>query len=61
MLKGCNEILNKICTLMVTLQRKQGIIDINYIISVKHQQPSHDSLMIERCLVVNINWVIIQS
>ena len=45
---------------MVTLQRKQGIIDINYIIRVKYQQPSHDFLMMERCLVVNINWVIIQ-
>ena len=33
-LKGCNEILNKIFTLMVTLQRKQDIIDIYYIISV---------------------------
>ena len=27
---------------MVTLEGKQAIIDINYIIRVKYQQPSHD-------------------
>ena len=27
---------------MVTLQRKQAIIEISYIIRVKYQHPSHD-------------------